>query len=343
MPRRRSLNAAAGFAPAESDVATAGEPGRSPGPADPEPPDDPARVRWSRSLQSAYDNWVRQLAAVEEKSPHTVAAYSADVRFALERIAATRDEALEPTGIDEAGLRAVVALLNARGQAPRSVGRRIAALRSFVRYLRRRGWLEADPAAFLGSPRTGRRLPRFLPEENLTGLLDGPWEETIEGRRDHAILELFYATGIRLSELVGLDVEDLDLPGRTVRVLGKGNRERVVVFGEAAAAALERHLAGRGEAARGAHPLFGGRSGRISTRSVQRIVGRHLSRLGRAGGRSPHVLRHSFATHMLDHGADLRAIQELLGHAGLGTTQIYTHVSIEALRHGFDAAHPRAR
>jgi integrase/recombinase XerC len=328
MPRRRRLAEGGGSAPAD---------------VEPTEPEALERGRWSRSLQSTYQNWVRQLAAVEEKSPHTVDAYSADVRFALDRIASTREGELEPTGIDEAGLRAVVALLNARGQAPRSVGRRIAAFRSFVRYLRKRGWLETDPGAQLGSPRAGRRLPRFLPEENLTRLLDGPWEESPEGRRDHAILELFYATGIRLSELVGLDREDVDLRQRTLRVLGKGRKERVVVFGEQAAAALAAHLGEGSGRGLGATPLFAGRSGRISNRTVERIVGRHLGRLGRAGGHSPHVLRHSFATHMLDRGADLRAIQELLGHAGLGTTQIYTHVSIETLRRGFDAAHPRAR
>lgn len=307
-----------------------------------------ARSRWSRGLRSAYDNWRRQLAAVEGKSPHTVSAYAADVRLALDRLAAAAAASgageLEPGGVDEPGLRAVVALLNARGQAPRTVARRIAAFRSFCGYLRRRGWLEDDPSRALGAPRAGRRLPRFVPEEELAGLLDGSWPDTPEGRRDHAILELLYATGIRLSELVGLDREDLDLRQGCARVLGKGGKERIVVFGAAARAALERHLeALRAEGAPAAGPLFPGRRGRISPRTVQRAVGKHLARLGRSGGRSPHALRHSFATHMLDHGADLRAIQELLGHAGLGTTQIYTHVSIEALRRGFDAAHPRAR
>jgi len=299
---------------------------------------------WSAGLSAAYDNWLRQIGAVEGKSPRTVAAYGADVRFALDRIASTAPAALEPSGLDDAALRGVLAVWTAAGQAPRSIARRVAALRSFMRYLRKRGWPSADPSTVLPPPRLGRRLPRFVPEEELVDLLDGAWEDTDRARRDRAILELFYATGIRLSELVGLDRDQIDPARGTARVLGKGSKERVVVFGAAAAQAIEAHLeALRRQGAPAAGPLFPGRAGRISPRTVQRIVGRHLRRLGRAGGKSPHALRHSFATHMLDRGADLRAIQELLGHAGLGTTQIYTHVSIETLRRGFDAAHPRAR
>ena len=307
----------------------------------PPPADAPP---WGAGLRAAYENWLRQIEAVEAKSPRTVGAYRADVRMALDLIAAASNVPLEPGGLDEAALKGALSVWTTAGHAPRSVARRIAALRSFLRYLRRRGWLEGDPGATLPSPRLGRRLPRFVPEEELTRLLDGPWDESETGRRDRAILELFYATGVRLSELVGLDRESIDLGRGLARVMGKGGKERVVVFGAAAASALEAHLeALRRRGAPAAGPLFPGRAGRISPRTVQRIVGRHLRRLGRAGGRSPHALRHSFATHMLDRGADLRSIQELLGHAGLGTTEIYTHVSIETLRKGFDAAHPRAR
>jgi integrase/recombinase XerC len=183
-----------------------------------------------------------------------------------------------------------------------------------------------------------------VPEEELARLLDGPWGGSLRDLRDHAILELFYGTGIRLSELVGLDRDAVDLRRRSARVMGKGAKERIVVFGAQGAAALAAYLeALRREGAPAAGPLFPGRRGRITPRAVQRIVRRRLAGVGRAGGRSPHALRHSFATHMLDRGADIRVIQELLGHASLSTTQIYTHVSIETLRKAFDEAHPRAR
>jgi integrase/recombinase XerC len=300
---------------------------------------------WSDGLRAAWENWVRSLEALEGKSPHTVRAYADDTRDALDRLAGAAGHPLQPRDLDEAGVKAWLAFQNARNDAPRSINRRLAALRSFLRYLERRGWLESDPTAAIRGPRQGRRLPRFLPEEELVRLLDDSWEDSPRGRRDHAVLELLYATGMRLSELTGLRREALDLRRGAVRVLGKGRRERIVLFGDKARAAMERHLATlRENGVPAGGPLFPGPSGRpLSPRTVQRIADRHLRRMGRAGGHSPHALRHTFATHMLDHGADIRAIQELLGHASLSTTQVYTHVSIETLRKGFDAAHPRAR
>ena len=313
--------------------ADAGAPSAVPGP------------RWSDGLRAAWENWVRSLEAIEEKSPHTVRAYADDTRGALDRLSKAVGRALEARDLDEGAVKAWLSFQNARGDAPRSVNRRLAALRSFLRYLERRGWIETDPTAAIRGPRQGRRLPRFLPEEELARLLDGAWEDSPRGHRDHAILELLYATGMRLSEMTGLQRDALDLRRGTVRVLGKGRKERVVLFGDKARAALQSHLAVlRASGAPAAGPLFPGPSGRpLSPRTVQRITDRHLRRMGRAGGHSPHALRHTFATHLLDHGADIRAIQELLGHASLATTQVYTHVSIETLRKGFDAAHPRAR
>lgn len=303
-----------------------------------------ASTPWDRGLSAAFDNWLRQLSAVEEKSPHTVSAYERDVRAALDRIALTTPDPLRPSDLDPPRARAYLAWLGTAQVAPRSVNRKIAALRSFCRYLKARGWIPEDPTAGLKTPRLGRRLPRFVPEEELQSLLDGDWSQEANGLRDRAILELFYATGMRLSELVGLQREDVDLRRQTVRVLGKGRKERIAVFGEKARQALEEYREQlRAQQGRASGPLFPGRAGALSPRTVQRIVGRHLGRLARAGGRNPHVLRHSFATHLLDRGADIRAIQELLGHASLGTTQIYTHVSVETLRRAFDSAHPRAR
>ena len=307
-------------------------------------PASEAAASWDRGLGAAFDNWRRQIASVEGKSPHTVSAYERDVRAALDRLACTSPHPLRPADLDPPRARAYLAWLGATRVAPRSVQRKLAALRSFCRYLKARGWIPEDPTAALKAPRLGRRLPRFVPEEELQALLAGDWSAQRNGLRDRAILELFYATGMRLSELVGLQREDLDLRRQTVRVLGKGRKERIVVFGEKARQAIEQYRDQlRAQHGRASGPLFPGRSGTISPRTVQRIVGRHLGRLARAGGRNPHVLRHSFATHLLDRGADIRAIQELLGHASLGTTQIYTHVSVETLRRAFDQAHPRAR
>lgn len=331
-PRRSVGRAPAAEAPGAEDTPESSEP----------PP-------WSEGLRKAVPNWLRQLEAVEGKSPHTIAAYRRDVRHALDHLARAHrvrrggGACLEPADLDTPALRAYLSFQNATGASPRTVQRRLASLRSFLRYLRRRGWIETDPAQTLRGPHAGRRLPRYVPEEEMARLLDGAWEDTPSPDRDRAVLELLYATGMRLAELVALDRQDLDLRHGTVRVMGKGHKERILVFGDATRRALEAHLAAlraKGEPAHG--PLFPGRRGRLTGRTIQRIVARHLGRLARAGGHSPHVLRHSFATHMLDRGAEIRAIQELLGHASLGTTQIYTHVSVESLRRAIDAAHPRA-
>lgn len=284
---------------------------------------------------------------VEGKSAHTAEAYESDVRLFLEWAAQSKSIG----GLDDLdawkrpAMRAYMSHLTTARFSPRSIIRKVAALRSFGRYLVRRGLIESDPASLLTLPRASRPLPRFIPEGELQSLLDGPWPEgDPRSRRDRAIIEMLYATGMRLSELVGLDREDVDLAEGTARVMGKGRKERIVCFGPPARAALSAHLSGAGTGKGEGHPIFTGPTGkRLSPRTVQRRVHAHLSRLARAGGTSPHVLRHSFATHLLDRGAEIRCIQELLGHSRLSTTQIYTHVSIEALRNAVDRYHPRAK
>ncbi len=298
------------------------------------------------ALATALENWgATQLAQVEGKSPHTVAAYSSDLAQFFRWSAERGRTGLEAWSLPN--LRAYVSVRTTRGASPRSIIRTIAALRSFGRYLLRRGLIDRDPALLLTLPRAGRRLPRFIPAEEIARLLDGPWANDARALRDRAILELLYGTGIRLRELVGIDRSEIDLHGGTLRVLGKGGKERIVCFGPPARRALQAHMdaspAGQGGRA-GSKPLFTGPSGkRLHPRTVERRVQTHLSRLARAGGTSPHALRHSFATHLLDRGADIRLIQELLGHASLSTTQVYTHVSIEALRAAVDRFHPRAK
>lgn len=296
------------------------------------------------ALGAAVGNWSEtQLVRVEGKSLLTSRAYASDVTAFLRWAAARGHEGLAAWKLPV--LRAYFSLLTSRGLKAASVIRKIAALRSFGRYLRRRGLIETDPAVRLVLPRAGRRLPRFVPESEIQRLLDGDWPQDPRALRDRAILELLYGTGMRLGELVRLDREDIDLVRGTARVLGKGEKERIVCFGPPTGTALRNYLASLEKDSRGrGRPLFMGRSGRrLHPRTVQRRVHLHLGRLARAGGTSPHALRHSFATHLLDHGADIRAIQELLGHANLGTTQVYTHVSIEALREAVDRYHPRSR
>ena len=239
----------------------------------------------------------------------------------------------------------MVWLGHSRRLAPASVARALAAWRSFSRYCVRRGILAADPSASLPFPRLPRRLPRTLPAEALNAALDRIVGDGT-APRDRALLELAYSSGLRLSELVGVNLSDLDRGAHVVRVRGKGRRERIVPVGDTALAAIHRYLEAtreaRGAGSPGDAPLFLGPRGRLSGRTVQRVVRLRLAEVAVGLGVTPHTLRHSFASHLLDRGADLRAIQELLGHRSLGTTQIYTHVSRGRVRKAYAQAHPRA-
>jgi integrase/recombinase XerC len=282
--------------------------------------------------------FLRHLAVERNASAHTLRSYRNDLtdfqRFLSDRGAASL------AGADTRAVRAWLVALHARGLAPASVGRKLAALRSCFRFLVRRGVLERNPARELRGPRQPRRLVSFLPIDEATELVQGRALGGDHRERDHAILELLYASGLRVSELAGLDVEALDHDGRTVRVLGKGRKERIVPYGEPAARALTAWLARRG---RRPGPLFAGaRGGRLGVRAIHRLVRRAARGAGLTRRVSPHTLRHTFATHLLDGGADLRMIQELLGHSRLSTTQRYTHVGAEHLMKTYDHAHPRA-
>jgi integrase/recombinase XerC len=278
-------------------------------------------------------------------SAHTVAAYESDlsqfIAFAG-RERGTR-KALEPKHLDLDLIRGFLGELYRQGQARASVARKVSTLRTFVRYLRREGWIESDPAALAVAPKREQKVPAHLSVDEMSRLLDAPDASTPLGRRDRAILELFYASGIRLSELVALDLEDVDLSGRMVRVLGKGRKERIVPFNPKAAAALRAWLGDRVALTAGDALFVNARGGRLTGRSVQRLVARYVSSCSTRFGISPHALRHSFATHLLQAGADLRAIQELLGHVRLSTTQRYTHVNVAQLLDVYRKAHPRAR
>jgi integrase/recombinase XerC len=287
----------------------------------------------------AVEQFLRSLAVERGASPHTLRSYRADLTDCAAFLAAGRLGPL--VGADARTLRAYLAALHERGLARTSIARRLAALRSFFRFLMRRGRASANPARDVSTPKLPRKLPAYLPIDESEALLRVAPPPTAGGVRDRAILELFYATGIRVAELAGLDVEDLDLREGAVRVLGKGRKERIVPVGRKAVEALRAYLARDGERESG--PVFlNGRGGRLTVRSVHRIVRARARAAGLHRRVSPHTLRHTFATHLLDAGADLRLIQELLGHARLGTTQKYTHVSTDRLMKVYDSAHPRA-
>jgi integrase/recombinase XerC len=238
-------------------------------------------------------------------------------------------------------LRRYLALLG-KNTKKSSIGRKLAAIRSFFRYLVRNGIVVKNPAELISTPKKENRLPFHLDIDQVTALVEAPAEDQKYVLRDRAILELLYSCGLRVSELTGLNIGEIDLSGGMVRVMGKGGKERIVPVGSRAVVAVRDYLAGRGELA-GSGPLFlNTRGQRINRRSVGRIVDGHVLQIAAFKRISPHVLRHTFATHMLEGGADLRAIQELLGHASLSTTQKYTHVGIDRLMEVYDKAHPKA-
>src|SRR5581483_1138664 len=276
-------------------------------------------------------------------SPHTVRAYRADVGSLLEHLARLRVD--EPRGIDLSGLRSWLARLRSQGAAPASLARRAAAARTFTAWACRRGWLDGDPGMQLATPRLRRRLPSVLRADQAEALVTADVADGPVALRDRAIAELLYASGLRVGELCGLDIDDLDRSRRIVRVFGKGAKERSVPVGVPAMRAIDDWLQ-RGRplvitAESGPALFLGFRGGRIGARTVRRVVHRRAE-AGGAPDIGPHGLRHSAATHLLEGGADLRTVQELLGHATLATTQIYTHVSVERLRDVYERAHPRA-
>lgn len=295
-------------------------------------------------------------------SQHTVRAYDTDLSQFLDHTAGmlgVKPSQVPVAALDVDSVRAFMDELHARGNSRASAARRLAAVRTFAKYLVREGALPDDPTQLVGTPRTEKTLPAHLDLEQIQKVLTVPDDSTPAGRRDRAILELFYASGLRLSELVGLDLEDVNLSSRVVRVKGKGGKERLVPFNKTTAETLRamlqdtrtlpdppapRRPSKAAAHARQRHPLFLNlRGARLTTRSVDRIVRAAARAAGVPGTISPHALRHTFATHLLQAGADLRAIQELLGHSRLSTTQRYTHLDLGRLMKVYRSSHPRAK
>ena len=302
------------------------------------------------SLAAGLAEFDLHLADERAVSPHTRKAYVDDVgRFLafLSGFAGRDPAAIAADEVDALAVRSWLAALRAEGHARTSIVRRLSALRSFFAFLEREGLAAGNPARGVATPRTGKALPVTLSVAEAAAVVEAPPADTELGLRDRALLELLYATGLRVSELVGLSLSDVDLPSRQVRTLGKGRKERIVPFGERAAEALAAWLPARlallaGRRVRG-EPLFlNARGGRLTDRSVRRVLLAALSAAEVTRHASPHALRHSFATHLLAAGADLRTIQELLGHASLATTQKYTHLDVERLMEVYRKAHPKA-
>lgn len=305
-------------------------------------------------MQNYLDDFLKHLKYERNLSEHTLRNYESDLVQFYDFIAPPNSEGerrdVDIHALDNLTIREYMASLYEKKKKKSSIHRKVACLRTFFRFLCREGVLEKNPAMLVSSPRVDRKLPNHLSIEQMIRFIETPETDTVLGKRDRAILELLYASGVRVSELVGLNLTDIDFNNQTLRVKGKGRKERMVPFGDHAKAALEAYLGVRGELLIEADPddrdpnaVFMNYQGtRITTRSVGRMLDKYCKECAEIHHVSPHALRHSFATHLLDAGADLRTIQELLGHARLTTTQQYTHVSTDKLMEVYDKAHPKA-
>ncbi len=293
-------------------------------------------------MQRAIDQFMQYLATERNVSPHTIEGYGSDLAQFAAFVRLERGVEAGADRVDHLLIRRWLALLH-KDHRKSSIGRKLAALRAFFKYLLREGMVTRNPAELVSTPKKEKQLPFHLNIDEVTALVESPRDGGILVLRDRAILETLYSCGIRVSELTGLSVGEVDLEEGLMRVLGKGGKERVVPVGRHARQALAAYLLARNNPPHDAPLLLNARGGRLTSRSVARTVDKYILNLATSKKISPHTLRHTFATHMLEAGADLRAIQELLGHASLSTTQKYTHVSIDRLMEVYDKAHPKAR
>lgn len=292
--------------------------------------------------------FLQHLQVERAASPHTLKGYREDLETFVEYFQEENGDCPDPAGLTAVELRGFLSALHDAGYAKTSIARKLASLRSFYRFGQREGWVDHNPAKALRNPRKAKKLPHFLSTTEIGKLLSAPPSDEPLGLRDRAILETLYSAGLRVSELVGLCDEDLDFEQSIVRVRGKGRKERLSPLGSYATRALRRWMKVRELSAKEPQdrkaPVFVNKFGtRLTARSVGRLLEKHLQEAGLDNRTSPHTLRHSFATHLLDRGADIRSVQELLGHKSLETTQIYTHVSTSNLRAAYEKAHPRAK
>ena len=293
-------------------------------------------------MKNEIDLFIRYLGTERNVSEHTLEAYRSDLEQFSNFLRRERGDEAGLEGVDHLLIRRYMAFLH-KSHKKSSIGRKLASIRAFFKFLLRRGKVAKNPAELVSTPKKEKHLPFHLTIDEVTALVEAPGGAELLTLRDRVILETLYSCGIRVSELTGLNVASLELDEGLVRVLGKGNKERIVPLGSYARQAISAYFALRGTPPADAPLLLNARGGRLTSRSVGRIVDKYILKLATVKKVSPHTLRHTFATHLLEGGADLRAIQELLGHASLSTTQKYTHVSIDRLMEVYDKAHPKAR
>ena len=281
------------------------------------------------------DKFLSYLDVEKNYSKHTILNYRLDLQEFIVFVDKTPIEK-----IDYLLLRKFLAQLRTKRHKPRTLARKLSAIRSFFRFLHRESLIKSNPAILLMSPKLDKVLPKFLSEEEMIKFIESPSTEKISDKRDRAILETLYSTGIRVSELVGLDINNIDMIGNIAKVSGKGKKERLVPIGNKAILTIKNYLDSREKQS---NALFLNKNGgRLTDRGIRNVVNKHIANVSITTNISPHTLRHSFATHLLNRGADLRSVQELLGHVNLSTTQIYTHVTTDRLKKVYDKAHPRA-
>jgi tyrosine recombinase XerC len=286
-------------------------------------------------MDRLIERFTRYLEIEKNYSSHTVLNYRLDLDDFIKFLGELPIE-----NVDYLLFRKYLVVLKQRNLGARSMARHLSSLRSFFKFLTREGFLKSNPILSVASPKLDKHLPKFMTEEEVSRLIESSVPKDEMGLRDRAILETFYSTGMRISELVGLSLEDLDFIGGVVKLKGKGKKERIAPIGDRAISSLRAYLDSRKK--QSSKVFLNKRGIGITDRGVRNIVGKYLRISGMRQGISPHTLRHSFATHLLNRGADLRTVQELLGHANLSTTQIYTHLTTEKLKSVYDKAHPRA-
>ncbi len=286
-------------------------------------------------MRKYIDKFLSYLEVEKNYSSHTLLNYKIDLEEFSTFLGKTAI-----TDVDYSVLRRFLAQIRSKSLKPRSIARKLSSLRSFFKYLQREKIVSSNPAALLVTPKLDKPLPHFLSEQEAIKMMDAPSEDKVSQLRDKAIFETLYSTGIRVSELVGLDIDDVDFISNIIRVMGKGRKERLVPIGDKALEAIQRYIDRRSQKD---NILFLNKnSTRLSTRGVSNIINKYVTKQAIAQHVTPHMFRHSFATHLLNAGADLRSVQELLGHVNLSTTQIYTHLTTDKLKKVYDSAHPRA-
>lgn len=289
-------------------------------------------------MQRYIDKFINYLKIEKNAAQHTITNYTIDLKSFY-----TFLQDKDVSAVDHLMLRRFLADMRAKVYSKRTIARKLASLRSFFKFLYREGYIKSNPVTAISSPKLDKKLPKFLDVAKVTKLILAPDIKTDSGLRDRAILETLYSTGIRVSELVGLDSSDVDFISGVIKVFGKGSKERIVPIGDEAIAAIRKYLDRRPKRVKDKDAVFlNSRGGRLTDRSVRRVIDKYIHVCSIEEKISPHSLRHSFATHLLDRGADLRSVQELLGHMNLSTTQIYTHVTMERLKSVYDKTHPRA-